>query len=52
MLLPQRADITSAVCDAHHWLAYAIAHADRLSVASAPQGHGQVHHFHVRWPAA
>lgn len=51
-LLPQRADVPSAVRDAHRWLANAIAHADRLSVASTPQGHGPVHHFHALWPSA
>ena len=35
-LLPQRADVPSAVRDAHRWLANAIANADRLSVASTP----------------
>lgn len=51
-LLPQRSDVPAAVRDAHHWLANAIAHAGRLNVASTPQGHGPVHHFHALWPAA
>ena len=51
-LLPQRGDVPAAVRDAHRWLANAIAHAGRLNVASTPQGHGPVHHFHALWPAA
>ena len=51
-LLPQRSDVPAAVSDAHRWLARAIAHAGRLNVASTPQGHGPVHHFHALWPTA
>lgn len=51
-LLPQRADTPTAVREAHRWLANAIAHSDRLHVASTPQGHGPVHHFHALWPSA
>lgn len=49
-LLPQRPDVPSAVSDAHGWLARAIAAAGQLRVASTPQGHGPVHHFHALWP--
>lgn len=35
-----------AVADAKHWLAGAIASADRLRVGS---GHGPIHHFHNLW---
>lgn len=48
-LLPQRADVPGAVSEAHAWLARAIAAAGRLRVASTPQGHGPVHHFHALW---
>ena len=48
-LLPQRGDVPSAVRDAHGWLARAIAASGRLKVASTPQGHGPVHHFHALW---
>lgn len=48
-LLPQRADVPSAVRDAHGWLARAIAASGQLKVASTPQGHGPVHHFHAWW---
>lgn len=51
-LLPQRPDVASAVREAHLWLARAIAQSDRLHVASSPQGHGPIHHFHALWPAA
>ncbi|MEZ5661885.1 MAG: bifunctional hydroxymethylpyrimidine kinase/phosphomethylpyrimidine kinase [Burkholderiaceae bacterium] len=47
-LLPQRADLPTAVREAKQWLAGAIAHADELTVGS---GHGPVHHFHRVWPA-
>ena len=46
-LLPQRSDVPAAVSDAHRWLAHAIVHAGNLNVASTPQGHGPVHHFHA-----
>jgi hydroxymethylpyrimidine/phosphomethylpyrimidine kinase len=48
-LLPQRSDVPAAVSDAHRWLAAAIAASGRLAVASTPQGHGPVHHFHALW---
>jgi hydroxymethylpyrimidine/phosphomethylpyrimidine kinase len=48
-LLPQRPDVPAAVRDAHRWLAAAIAASGQLAVASTPQGHGPVHHFHVLW---
>ena len=51
-LLPQRSDVPAAVSDAHRWLAHAIVHAGNLNVASTPQGHGPVHHFHAFWPTA
>lgn len=51
-LLPQRPDIPTAVREAHLWLAGAIAQSDRLHVASSPQGHGPIHHFHALWPSA
>ena len=48
-LLPQRPEVPAAVREAHGWLARAIAAAGRLQVASSPQGHGPVHHFHAWW---
>jgi hydroxymethylpyrimidine/phosphomethylpyrimidine kinase len=48
-LLPQRTDVPTAVREAHAWLARAIAASGRLQVASTPQGHGPVHHFHALW---
>ncbi len=51
-LIPQRPDIPTAVREAHAWLARAIARSDHLQVASTPQGHGPVHHFHALWPSA
>lgn len=48
-LLPQRADVPTAVREAHGWLARAIAASGQLQVASTPQGHGPVHHFHALW---
>lgn len=48
-LMPQRPDVPGAVRDAHAWLARAIAASGRLKVASTPQGHGPVHHFHALW---
>lgn len=51
-LLPQRPDVPSAVRDAHAWLARAIARSGQLNVATSPQGHGPVHHFHALWPSA
>jgi hydroxymethylpyrimidine/phosphomethylpyrimidine kinase len=48
-LLPQRPDVPAAVRDAHRWLAAAIAASGQLAVASTPQGHGPVHHFHALW---
>jgi len=48
-LLPQRPDVLTAVREAHAWLARAIAASGRLNVASTPQGHGPVHHFHALW---
>ena len=51
-LLPQRSDVPAAVSDAHRWLAHAIVPAGNLNVASTPQGHGPVHHFHALWPTA
>lgn len=51
-LLPQRADVPTAVREAHGWLARAIAQSGRLRVASSAQGHGPVHHFHALWATA
>jgi hydroxymethylpyrimidine/phosphomethylpyrimidine kinase len=48
-LLPQRSEVPAAVREAHGWLARAIAASGRLLVASTPQGHGPVHHFHAWW---
>jgi hydroxymethylpyrimidine/phosphomethylpyrimidine kinase len=48
-LLPQRPDVPTAVREAHRWLAAAIAASRRLAVASTPQGHGPIHHFHALW---
>lgn len=49
-LLPRYAGnaqpVEAAVRHAQHWLAGAIAAADRLQVGS---GHGPVHHFHALW---
>jgi hydroxymethylpyrimidine/phosphomethylpyrimidine kinase len=50
-LLPQSPDVPSAVRYAHGWLARAIAASGQLKVASTPQGHGPVHHFHAMWPS-
>jgi hydroxymethylpyrimidine/phosphomethylpyrimidine kinase len=49
-LLPQAPDVPAAVSKAHAWLARAIERSGELSVASTPQGHGPVHHFHALWP--
>src|SRR5574343_57387 len=47
-LLPQNADITTAVRQAHRWLQQAIQHADALQISRTPQtGHGPVHHTHA-----
>lgn len=48
-LLPQRADVPTAVGEAHAWLARAISRSGELAVASTPDGHGPVHHFHALW---
>lgn len=48
-LLPQRPDVPTAVREAHAWLAKAIERSGQLAVASTPQGHGPVHHFHALW---
>lgn len=48
-LLPQRGGVALAVREAHAWLARAIAAADRLDIATKPDGHGPVHHFHAWW---
>jgi hydroxymethylpyrimidine/phosphomethylpyrimidine kinase len=45
-LRPQRADWTSAVTQAKHYLTRALQEADRLDVG---QGHGPQHHFHAWW---
>lgn len=47
-LLPQSADVPTAVRAAKDYLASAIAAADRLTVGT---GHGPVHHFHALWRA-
>ena len=47
-LLPQSADVPTAVRAAKDYLASAIAAADRLAVGT---GHGPVHHFHALWRA-
>lgn len=48
-LLPQRSAVPVAVREAHSWLARAIERSGDLKVASSPQGHGPVHHFHALW---
>ena len=48
-LLPQASDVPAAVTKAHAWLARAIERSGELTVASTPQGHGPVHHFHALW---
>jgi hydroxymethylpyrimidine/phosphomethylpyrimidine kinase len=48
-LLPQRADVPTAVTDAKRYLTGAIGAADLLSVGRAGQGHGPVHHFYHVW---
>jgi hydroxymethylpyrimidine/phosphomethylpyrimidine kinase len=48
-LLPQRADVSSAVRDAKAYVSAALAASHALSVGG---GHGPLHHFHASWPAA
>jgi hydroxymethylpyrimidine/phosphomethylpyrimidine kinase len=48
-LLPQVPTVPDAVSRAHAYLARAIERAHELRVASTPQGHGPVHHFHALW---
>jgi hydroxymethylpyrimidine/phosphomethylpyrimidine kinase len=48
-LLPQMATTPDAVRLAHAYLARAIERSGELAVASTPQGHGPVHHFHAMW---
>jgi hydroxymethylpyrimidine/phosphomethylpyrimidine kinase len=45
-LLPQRADVASAVRDAREYVLAAIRASDHLQVGS---GHGPLHHFHAVW---
>jgi hydroxymethylpyrimidine/phosphomethylpyrimidine kinase len=49
-LLPRTDDVPEAVRQAHRYLAGAIAAAGQLAVATSPQAHGPVHHFHALWP--
>ena len=44
--LAKGATLPEAVAEAKSYLAYAVAHADTLSVGS---GHGPVQHFHELW---
>ena len=47
-LIPQCADIPTAVSHAHTWLQQAIRRADELQISRTPQtGHGPVHHTHA-----
>ena len=47
-LIPQCADIPTAVTRAHAWLQQAIRRADALQISRTPQtGHGPVHHTHA-----
>lgn len=47
-LIPQCADIPTAVAHAHTWLQHAIRRADELQISRTPQtGHGPVHHTHA-----
>jgi hydroxymethylpyrimidine/phosphomethylpyrimidine kinase len=48
-LLPQRADVPSAVRDAKTYVTRGLVASDALSVGS---GHGPLHHFHALWPSA
>lgn len=48
-LIPRSGNVPDAVREAHAWLARAIAASGRLKVATTPQGHGPVHHFHALW---
>lgn len=48
-LLPQRADVPTAVAEARTYLLGALAAADGLRLSRSGQGHGPVHHFHSLW---
>lgn len=48
-LIPQRADVPTAVADARTYLLGALAAADSLRLSRTGQGHGPVHHFHALW---
>jgi hydroxymethylpyrimidine/phosphomethylpyrimidine kinase len=48
-LLPQVADVPTAVREAKRYLTEALAHADELQVGKTEHGHGPVHHFHRVW---
>jgi hydroxymethylpyrimidine/phosphomethylpyrimidine kinase len=45
-LLPQRADVASAVRDAKTYVTQGLVASDVLTVGS---GHGPLHHFHALW---
>ena len=48
-LIPQRADVPSAVAEARTYLLGALAAADSLQLSRTGTGHGPVHHFHALW---
>ena len=48
-LIPQRADVPTAVAEARTYLLGALAAADSLQLSRTGSGHGPVHHFHALW---
>lgn len=48
-LIPQRADVPTAVAEARAYLRAALAAADSLKLSRTGEGHGPVHHFHALW---
>lgn len=48
-LIPQRADVPTAVAEARTYLLGALAAADSLQLSRTGKGHGPVHHFHALW---
>ena len=48
-LLPQTADVPTAVKEAKRYLTGALAAADQLSIGRTEAGHGPVHHFYHWW---
>lgn len=48
-LIPQRADVPTAVAEARAYLRSALAAADSLKLSRTGEGHGPVHHFHALW---